>query len=723
MKKFLFLILITLSFNFVSSQEKKITLEDLWQRYTFFPSGVYGLRSMNDGETYTVFEKRKDIIKFSYKSGELLDTIFKVSDFNLKNISDYEFSKDENKILLTTDVAQIYRHSFSADYFIFDRKKNKLELLSKNGKQQLATFSPDGTKISFVRDNNLFIKDLETNEETQITKDGKHNEIINGAPDWVYEEEFAFSKAFDWSEDGKKLAFYRFDESNVKEFKMMTYNEGLYPEWYKFKYPKAGEDNSVVSIFVYNLETKKSVKIDIGKEKDQYIPRIKFTKEANILSIIRMNRLQNKFEILLANAKDGTSKVIYTETNEKYVREPSDNTITFLNDKEHFILLSEKDGFYHIYLYKTDGTFIRQLTKGNWEVTKFIGYDEKKKFLYYQASKKSPLEREIYAVDINGKKVKEISIKKGTNKVTFSKSFRYFINDFSNANTPSYITLNENLKRKTKEIRVLEDNSALIKKMKDYGFSKKEFLKIKTKDAELNAYIIKPLDFDKTKKYPVFMFLYGGPRSQQVSNSFDFYNMMWFQMLTQKGYIVACVDNRGTGYRGQDFTKITYKELGKYETIDQIESAKYFASLSYIDGNRIGIFGWSYGGYMSSSCLFKGNDVFKMAIAVAPVTNWRYYDNIYTERYMAKPQDNSFSYDDNSPINHVHKLKGKFLLIHGMGDDNVHFQNSVELSEKLVQANKQFTEHFYRNRNHSIYGGNTRMHLYRLMTDFILENL
>ncbi len=703
---------------------QNITLTDIWASATFYPNMPKDVYHMNDGKHYCILENRIMLNEYSYKDDKNPKTIIRTSKLIPKGkdkgipFDDYKFNAHESKILIATNQEPIYRHSTHATYYIFDIKTGKLTLLSDTGKQGLATFSPDGFNVAFIRNNNLFVKNIKNNVENQITNDGLYNNIINGSPDWVYEEEFGFTKAFFWSPDGSKIAFYKFDESKVKEFFLTEYNN-LYPEEYKYKYPKAGEDNSIVSIYVYNIESKTTKKMDIGKETNQYIPRIKWTQDSNVLSIQRMNRLQNKLEILLADANTGNFKVVYTEKNKYYI-DITDN-LTFLKDNKHFIFTNETNGYNHIYLYYINGKLIRQLTKGNWEVEKIKGVDNKNEIIYYISSETSPVNRDLYAIKLDGTDKVKLSTKQGTNKVSFSKGYKYYINTFSDANTPPYITVNAT---DGKKIRVLEDNAHIIKATKNYGFTKKEFFSFKTSDTvELNAWMIKPPNFDSTKKYPVFMYVYGGPGSQTVKNDWGYFDFAWFQMLAQKGYITVSVDNRGTGARGEEFEKCTYMELGKLETIDQIESAKYLGNLNYIDSNRIGIFGWSYGGYMSILCMTKGADYFKSAIAVAPVTNWRYYDNIYTERFMRTPQENPNGYDDNSPINYVKKLKGKLLLIHGTADDNVHLQNSMELINSLVNANKQFEMQLYPNKNHGIYGGYTRLHLYTKMTDFILKNL
>jgi len=494
----------------------------------------------------------------------------------------------------------------------------------------------------------------------------------------------------------------------------------LYPKSYEFKYPKAGEENSQVSIHVYDLESGNTTRMDVGEEDDQYIPRIKWTQDANTLSIMRLNRLQNELDILHANAETGESKAVYREQNPYYISEASDQTTTYLEDGEHFILNSEQDGFFHLYLYNFVSGEITAITSGNFDVSSFIGYDKKSKTLYYTSYEKSTIERHLYSISLDGKKKKRISTRPGNNSASFSKTFKYYILNNSSANSPNHITLHN---QKGKEIRVLEDNQKLIEITRQYGFSKAEFLTVPTAGGqELNAWIIKPAYFDSSKEYPLFMYVYGGPESQNVIDSWG-RRGPWFQMLAQQGYIVACVDNRGTNGRGEAFRKSTYMKLGELETIDQLEAAQWFGSQSYIDADRMGIFGWSYGGYMTSLCMTKGKGTFKMGIAVAPVTTWRYYDTVYTERFMRTPQENPEGYDQNSPINFADGLQGKFLLIHGSGDDNVHYQNSMDFVEALIQADKQFDMQFYPNKNHGIYGGNTSMHLYKRMSDFIMENL
>ncbi|PCJ00156.1 MAG: S9 family peptidase [Flavobacteriales bacterium] len=726
MRKLFALIVSVLMLGTVYSQDKKdVSLEDVWKDYKFYGRSVGGFRSMNDGIHYTTLEKSEesekvsDIIKYAYANKKV--EIVLVAGADLKSgdktitINDYEFSSDETKLLIATDQEKIYRHSSKSNYYIYDLKSKALTKLTEGAKQMYATFSPLANKVAYVKDNNLFYKDLTSNKEIQVTTDGKKNEIINGASDWVYEEELVLVKAFKWAPDGKKIAYYRFDESNVKEWLMKMYGP-LYPGEERFKYPKAGEDNSKVEMFFYDIATTKKVKANIGNNYE-YISRINWTNDSKNLAIQSLNRQQNDLNIHLANAETGESKIIFNEKNETYVEVP---TTEFLTTKNQFIITSEKDGFNHIYLYDVNGKLINQVTKGSFDVSSYYGVDEKKGVVYYQSAELSAMDRQVYSIKLDGRSKKRLTTKSGQNRADFSSSYKYFINYHSSASTAKYITLHDN----TGKLKsVLEDNEALNKTVEGYNFSKPEFFKINVNNNDLNAWKVVPNDFDKTKKYPVLMYVYGGPGINTVNDSWNGGNGFWFQHLASKGYIVVSVDARGTGYRGAEFKKTTYKQLGKYETEDQIAAAKYLATLPYIDGSRIGIFGWSYGGYMSSLCITKGADVFKAAIAVAPVTNWRYYDNIYTERYMQRPQENADGYDDNSPINHVEKLKGSYLLVHGMADDNVHYQNAVEMSAALIKANKQFTEMMYPNKNHGIYGGNTRLHLYTLMTNFILDNL
>ncbi|MCH8904689.1 MAG: S9 family peptidase [Bacteroidetes bacterium] len=705
----------------------KISIEDVWGRYQFGAKSIRGLNFLNDGTHYASTKSSdglRDILKYDLETGDVKDTIFKGSwlippdSTSPVRFSSYTFSSDEKSILFSTNVKRIYRRSTTANYYIWNSETKKVSDVSTREEQRLASLTDDATRVAFVSENDIYYTDLETGKETQITDDGMFNEIINGATDWVYEEEFSFSKAYAWSPDGKKIAYYRFDESDVVEFTMSIFGS-LYPVNNTFKYPKAGEDNALLTIHVYDLNTGTTTEMDIGTETDQYIPRIKWTNDPNTLCIYRMNRHQNKLELLMTNATTGKSKVVLTDENKYYIDITDD--LTFLEDNKRFIWSSESDGYNHLYLYKMNGDPICQITKGKWEVMSFYGLDEVNSIIYFQSTDDSPMDRQVYSIGLNGKGKKELSSSDGSNRAVFNKTFSRFINYHSDANTPSLITLHSS---DGTLIRVMEDNSTLKEKMEGYSFGKKEFFQFKTSNKDkLNGWMMKPADFDSSKEYPVLMYVYGGPGSQTVRDSWGGTYYFWFQYLLDLGYIVVSVDNRGTGARGEEFKKMTYLELGKYETIDQIEAAKYLGSLKYIDASRIGIFGWSYGGYMAALCITKGADVFSTAISVAPVSNWRYYDTIYTERFMRTPQENPNGYDDNSPINFVDMLKGNFLLIHGMADDNVHFQNSTEMVIALVAANKQFEQGFYPDKNHGISGGNTRLHLFTKITDFILENL
>ncbi len=737
--KYLFLIIsISLSGNLFAQQA--ISLEDIWLDFKFFAKSVPGFNFQNDGKHYTRLEGNR-IQQYDLTTGKPTKVIFdgtekevieyyveKTEILNLKGatitqekvplkIGSYRFSKDESKILINTKVEAIYRRSSKSHAYVLDMKSGKLTNVSTKGKQMYTSFSPMADKVAYVRDNDLYYKNLKDQKEIRITTDGKFNEIINGSADWVYEEEFSMSKSFKWSPDGTKLAFLRFDERNVKEFTMQMYHNESYPENETFKYPKVGADNAIVSVHIYDLGKGKVAKVKTGEA--EYFPRLFWTNSSDQLVVFKMNRHQNELELLITDTKTGNTSTLLKETNKYYI-DIHDN-LTFLEDGEHFLWTSEMDGYNHIYLYDMKGQMKTQLTKGDYEVTNFYGYDEKNKLVFYQAAEISPMERQIYCIDIKGKKKKEVATLSGTNRAQFSSTFDYYVNTHSTANTPASYTV---YNRKGKALRVIEDNQGIKALQKEHGTTAVEFFDFKTSEnVNLNGYMIKPPNFDSRKTYPVFMYVYGGPGSQTVNDAFGSFNYWWFQMLAQKGFIVVSVDNRGTGGRGEEFKKMTYLQLGKYETIDQIEAAKYLGGLPYVDKDRIGIFGWSYGGYMSSLCLFKGADVFKSAIAVAPVTNWKWYDSVYTERYMRTEEDNPEGYQDNSPVNFTDLMEGDYLLVHGLGDDNVHFQNTVEMTNALIKSGKQFDTYFYPNRNHGIFGGNTRHHLYVKMTNFLIENL
>ncbi len=706
----------------IFAQEKQITLEDIWSG-TFSQERLESLKSLNNGTEYIVLNQDRktgtsSIDIFDYKSGEKKGSLLNSSDLSeLERFQSYELSSDENMILLATELDPIYRRSSQGIFYTYDVKSKELKKLSDH-KIQEPTFSPDNSKVAYVFENNLFVKDLTTRKETQITKDGKKNEVINGITDWVYEEEFSFVRGFDWNADGTKIAFLRFDEVDVPEFSMDIVGSDLYPTASTFKYPKAGEANAVVSLHMYDVATAKTNDVALGEYEDFYIPRIKWTKNPNVLSAQVLNRHQNNLDLIFVNAENNEAKVVLNEKDAAYV-DITDN-LTFLADNS-FIWTSEKDGYNHIYHYDKSGKLLNRITKGDWEVTNYYGFNPKSKRIYFQSTENGSVNRDVYSIKTDGSKKMRLTNKTGTNNADFSADFTYFINTFNSTSTPNEYTLHN--AESGKLVRKIKDNSALKELANSFGFSPKELSTIEINGNELNMWTIKPSDFDATKKYPLLMYQYSGPGSQTVSNSYAGSNDYWYQMLADMGYIIVSVDGRGTGFKGAAFKKVTQNELGKFELEDQIAAAKKLGELDYIDSERIGIWGWSYGGFMSTNAILKGNDVFSMAIAVAPVSSWRFYDTIYTERYMTTPQENASGYDENSPINHVDKLKGKYLLVHGSGDDNVHVQNSMRLIEALVQANKEFDWAIYPDRNHGIYGGNTRLHLYTKMTNFIKENL
>ena len=703
--------------------QQKITVEEIFTG-AFRTKGMDELQSMKLTNQYTVlnFDRATNSMQIDLYDFATLKKVTTLIDTKnheqLQGIDSYSFSANEKNILIANNTESIFRHSFVADYYLYNIDTKELTKLV-DYKIQEPSFSPEGDQIAFAKENNLFIYNLASKITKQITTDGKKNQVINGITDWVYEEEFAFVRAFDWNASGDQLAYIKFDESAVPEFSMSIFENELYPKVTTFKYPKAGEKNAVVSLQMYDVKANATKTINLGNYNDFYIPRLKWTNDANLLSVQVLNRHQDNLDLIFVNATSGASKIVLNEKDKSYI-DITDN-LTFLKDNS-FIWTSEKDGFNHIYWYDKTGKLKNQVTKGKWEVTAYYGFDEKNAQVFYQSTEKGSINRAVYKINLTGKNKVALSENTGTNSATFSPNFQYFINSFSSASQPASYTLNE--AKAGKELQSIVNNDGLLSKLKTYDLTSKDFFVLKTaKGNELNAWMIKPKNFDANKKYPVFMYQYSGPGSQQVNNEWNSADDYWFMMLSQQGYIVACVDGRGTGFKGADFKKVTQKQLGKYEVEDQIDAAKEFGNYPYVDASRIGIFGWSYGGFMASNCLFKGNEVFKMAIAVAPVTNWRFYDSIYTERYMQTPQENASGYDENSPINHVEKLKGNFLLIHGSADDNVHLQNSMKMMEALIQANKQFDSQIYPDKNHGIYGGKTRIQLYNKMTNFIKNNL
>ena len=721
----LFFVLITLPA--IAQSKKSISLDDIWGRNagTFSQRTVASVNWMKSGGFYTTLDAGK-IQKFSIVSGQAVETLFDErqatsSGITKISIDGYQLSSDERKLLITTQEEAIYRRSSKAEFYVYDLTIKKLALLSKGGKQQYATFSPDGKRVAFVRDNNLFAVDLLTGTETKLTTDGKRNAIINGGADWVYEEEFSMARAFEWSPDSRRLAWIRFDESRVPEYDMQLWGS-LYPVEYRFKYPKAGEANAQVSVWIADVSTGKKIQAQTGAETDIYLPRIQWTKKSNLLSVRRMNRLQNKLDLLHINATTGQTITVLSETSTTYVDLEFTDDLTYLNDGKSFVWSSERTGYKHLYRYDMGGKLIGPITSGTFEAFSVAGIDEKNQAVYYLSTEDSPLERQLYRIGLDGQNKQKLTALPGTYTANFSPDFSYYLLYHTSVNSPTMVSLRDT--KTTNDLRVLESNEGLKTRLATYTIAPKQFFQTKAADGtNLNAWMIRPSAFDSTKRYPVLMFVYGGPGSQTVKNDWDSRDFFWYQTLAQKGYIIVSVDGRGTGARGTAFRTATYAQLGKLETDDQIAVARSLKTLPYIDPNRVGIWGWSYGGYMTALCMTLGADVFKAGMSIAPVTNWRFYDSIYTERYLKRPQDNAAGYDDNSPVTHAAKLRGPYLLVHGTGDDNVHFQNSIAFENALIAAGKQFQSFYYPNRNHGIYGGNTRLHLYTMMTDFIEKNL
>lgn len=707
----------------VSAQNgsKRVNLKDITDGKYRQVTAVGEMRSLPDGEHYTAMNKERNmIIKYSYRTGNPVDTLFNARtarECTFDDFEGYDISSTGHHILVWRETEPIYRRSFKAMVYDYDVRRNYVKPLSDSkNKQMIPTYSPDGRMCAYVLDNNIWIRKFDYDTEVQVTKDGELNKILNGNTDWVYEEEFAVTNLMAWSPESDYLAYVRFDESEVPEYSMQVYGEGLYPGYYNFKYPKAGEKNSKVTLHSYSVETKDIKELKVPVESESYIPRIVFTKNNDQLAVMTLNRQQNIFSMYYANPKSGVFRLALREENKSYVDSEWLNSIQFYTSG--FTYVSEQDGYSHIYLYSPTGVMQRQVTKGNWDVTRLIGYDDVAKVVYYESAEESPLRRSVYKIDAKGVKTK-LTDEEGTNSADFSANYAYFVNTYSNANTPAKITVNET--KTKKPLRVLEDNAALKEKLAGTSFSKKEFFKVHTaSDYELNAWIVKPVDFDESKKYPVLMVQYSGPNSQQV---LDKYGFDWEHYLAANGIIVVSVDGRGTGARGEAFRKCTYLRMGDLESRDQVEAAQALGKLPYVDAKRIAIWGWSFGGYNTLMSMSVGNGTFKAGIAVAPPTDWKYYDSVYTERYMRTPKENFSGYAATSPISLAKDLQGKLLLVHGTADDNVHFQQTMDYAEALVQAGKQFDMQIYKDRNHSIYGGNTRYHLYTRMSNFLFDNL
>jgi len=730
MRHFLLALLLLPAFSAVAQQN--LTNQLIWASGEFRVDYVDGLTSMNDGLHYTSLERSdafgSKIVKYSYSAGEEVATLATSKDIFqdiARGIDGYSFNQDETKLLIQTETESLYRHSFYANYYVYDLTTKKTIPLTnfELGKQRLAEFSPTGKSIAFVRDNNLFVYDLDLRKEKQITDDGEWNKIINGATDWVNEEEFGVDKGFQWSVNGNRIAYMRTDESEVMEYSMDIYGD-LYPQEYTFKYPKAGEKNSIMQVYIHDMGTGVSRKVDTGADPETYIPRMKWTTSNDRLVVMRMNRHQNHLEFLATDLSktepfDISTTVVYEEKADTYI-EIFDN-LYFMADGKTFLWTSERDNYNHLWQFDFSGKPVKQITSGNWDLIDLYGLDEKKGLVYYSSSQEGPMEKHVYVTDLKKGKTKKISQTKGTNDGNFSSGMKYFILTQSDANTPPVTTLHT---ADGKQIRVLKDNTELQSRLTKYGLTQKTFFQFSnTEGTSLNCWMMKPANFDAAKKYPVLVAIYGGPGSNTVKNAWSSRDYLWHQMLCQEGYIVVSCDPRGTMFRGRVFKHSTYMNLGKKETEDFIDLAKYLGQQTYVNPARIGIQGWSYGGYMTSLCMTKGADYYAAGIAVAPVTNWKYYDSIYTERFMRTPQENSGGYENNSPINFVNLMKGKYLLVHGSADDNVHLQNTMDMVTALVDQNKEFDQFIYPNKNHGIYGGYTRLHLFSKMTEFLKANL
>lgn len=714
--------------SIVVTGQEKLTNDLIWNSRTFNAEGISQGPSMKDGMHYTLKKHNENIgdyiVKYSYETGDsvaLIASSLSIFQDAKKSFDGYQFSADEKQLLVETNVEPLYRYSYYADYYIHHLENKTTQPLDATARQRLATFSPDGKKIAYVLNNNLHFLDLVTQLKTSITRDGKWNEVIYGATDWVYEEEFALVKGFEWSPNSEQLAYLRFNEKSVPEYGMDMYGD-LYPERVSFKYPKAGEKNSSVQLFVYQLSNKQNALIRMGGMENQYLPRIAWNTNDGSLFAFKLNRLQNHLELwkLVMNPQEIQEKVIFTENSNTYI-DITDNLL-FLNHNEGFLMTSEQNGFQHIYHFDNEGNLKGQVTKGEWEVTQVYGIDDKNNI--YFAATENAIGQGIYRIQLKGKNMEPWMGQKyagGYYQASFSQGMKYFILTHSSADQPSQITLHN---QKAEVIRTLVKNENLKNKLQSYGCVKKEFFQFATTDStKLNGWMMLPPGAKTSgKQYPVLVAIYGGPGRNTVVDQFEGKNYLWHQLLVQNGYIVVSVDPRGTQFRGRAFKHSTYMQLGKLETQDFISTAQFLQGLPFVKKDRINMQGWSFGGYMTSLCMTKGAEVYHAGIAVAPVTNWKYYDSVYTERFLRTPAENKSGYEDNSPVNFANQLKGPFLLIHGSADDNVHYQNSMDFAEALIQANKPFDFFSYPNKNHGIYGGKTRLHLFEKMTNFLMEN-
>ncbi|MBE6283378.1 MAG: S9 family peptidase [Mediterranea massiliensis] len=735
MKKTSFIVLMLMAVLTIQAQTNALTLQEVVGG-TFRAENIQGFIPIpGDGEHYTQMNAEgTQIIKYSFKTGKQVEVLFNATtarECPFKNFDSYTFSPDGMKLLIATETTPIYRHSYTAVHYLYSLRRNTegkinnvVERLSDGGPQQAPVFSPDGNLVAFVRDNNIFlVKTHFGNSESQVTEDGKFNEVLNGIPDWVYEEEFAFNSALEFSADSKMLAYIRWDESEVPSYTFQLYagerphytEYEAYPGAYTYKYPKTGQVNSKVSVHTFDIQTRVTRQMDVPLDKDGYIPRIRFTKDPEKLAIMTLNRHQNRFDLYFCNPRSKVCKLVLRDETDTYIKERIFDEIRFYND--YFSFVSEKSGFNHLYWYNMNGTLMKQVTQGNYELKEFLGYDEADGSFYYSSNEESPLRQAIYKIDRKGKKTK-LSAQAGTNTAQFSSNMKYYMNRFSNTTTPTVVTLNNN---NGQVLTTLIDNAALKERLAARNLPQTEFFTFTTeRGTQLNGWMMKPTDFQASKKYPVLLYQYSGPGSQEV---LDRYSVSWETYMASQGFIVVCVDGRGTGGRGAEFEKCTYLNLGVKEAEDQVSAAKYVSGLPYVDKNRIGIWGWSFGGYMTLMAMSEGTPIFKAGVAVAAVTDWKYYDTIYGERFMRTPGENHDGYKESSAFTRAKNLHGKLLLVHGMADDNVHYQNCAEYAEHLVQLGKQFDMQIYTNRNHSIFGGYTRMHLYTKLTEFFKREL
>ena len=686
------------------------------------PEGIKPMVSSVDGNHYyQMNDENTAVIKFSYASGDVTDTLFntkKARECTFDTFEGFLVSPDENRVIIYKDKEQLYRHSFKANCFYHDVRRNLVRKLTQNvSKQMIPTFSPDGKMLAYVTDNNIWLAKFDFDTESQVTKDGEFNKIINGATDWVYEEEFATTRLMEFSPDNNLLAFVKTNESQVKEFSMQQFENKLYPDLYSFKYPKAGEKNSTVTTYVYDIRALTTRKMDVPLDDDGYIPRISFTEDPTQLAVMTLNRNQNRFDMYFVNPRSTVAKLILRDENKYYIDSDFLKSIHFTPN--HFTYISEKDGFSHIYIYGSSGTLQKQLTSGNYDVTRLLAVDSSTGTVFYQAADETPLQRNIYKATIDKNVVTKLSSDAGFNSATFSNNGKFFVSNWSSSSSPNVIAMHDS---NGKQLRILQDNQAIAHKVQQAKLPQKEYITLSAADGrtQLNGWIIKPVNFNSSQKYPVVMIQYSGPNSQQV---LDRFGVDWYYELAQQGFVVASVDGRGTGARGEEFRKQTYLNLGIIESDDQIAAARYFSTLPYIDAKRIGIWGWSYGGYNVLMSMSRGNGIFKAGVAIAAVTDWRYYDTVYSERFMRTPQQNAAGYDKGSAVKLAHKLQGNLLLIHGTTDDNVHFQNALEYSRALIEADKHFDMFVFPDKNHFIDGNNSRIYLYNKVINYYINNL